>query len=86
MILRVVGATALLRPLLSPSTGQHWVALCSKELHHKPAISCVTDGCSGLTLANSDSCGVFVTHKGRMVLVVEACNHLNWLVLPFVSN
>jgi hypothetical protein len=54
-----------IRPLPSPGSGQHWAALCSKELHDEPAISYVTDRCSALTLVNSDGCGVFVTHRAE---------------------
>jgi hypothetical protein len=38
---------------------------------------------SPLEIANSDGCGVRQSSLGRRSLVAGACNHPNWLTLPF---
>jgi hypothetical protein len=49
----------------------------------EPATFCVRGGGAVVVVVNSDRCGAFGTYWDGTVLVAEACNHRNCLVLPF---
>jgi hypothetical protein len=49
----------------------------------EPAAFCVRGESAVVVVINSDRCGVFGTYWDGTVLVAEACNHPNCLVVRF---